>query len=160
MSSNHPLLVDVKNNFSKIKPDYANIPLREGDSAYTENKAAITLCLKDPHTGTHYDMNTIMYVALHELAHMITPQQGHGAEFKKNFADLLNTTAYGKERVITYWNVGRAISSHILIHKNRADYGKKLFKARLRGIDTPPLETKGGRKACKYVNSVLNGLSS
>jgi len=31
-------------------------------------------------------------------------------------------------------------------------------KARLRGIDTPPLETKGGQKAYKYVKSVLNGL--
>jgi len=35
--------------------------------------------------------------------------------------------AYERERVITYWNVGRAISSHLLIHKNRADYGEKLF---------------------------------
>lgn len=92
-SSNHPMLDEVRQNFSKIKPEYAKIPLREGDSAYTENKAVITLCLKDPHTGQFYDMNVIMYVALHELAHMISKSQGHGSEFRTNFANLLRDGA-------------------------------------------------------------------
>jgi hypothetical protein len=92
-SSKHPLLDEVRDNFSKINPKYTEIPLIEGDSAYTENKAAITLCLKDPKTNTYYDMNTIMYVALHELAHMVTSSTGHGKEFKKNFANLLRTGA-------------------------------------------------------------------
>lgn len=35
--------------------------------------------------------------------------------------------AYDRERVITYWNMGRAISSHLLMHKDRADYGESLF---------------------------------
>ena len=34
---------------------------------------------------------------------------------------------YERERVITYWNIGKAISNHLLIHKNRADYGNRLF---------------------------------
>lgn len=92
-SSNNPKLAEVRANFSKLNPEYGKIPLREGDSAYTENKEVITLCLVDPDTSTYYDMNTIMYVALHELAHMISKGHGHGDEFKANFASLLRDGA-------------------------------------------------------------------
>ena len=95
VSSNDPMLKQVRDNFSKINPRYASIPLRSGDSAYTENKEVITLCLINPDTGQYYDINTIMYVALHELAHVITPpgEEEHGEKFKKNFADLLRKGA-------------------------------------------------------------------
>ena len=94
LSSKHPMLDEVRSNFAKIDSKYANIPLREGnDGAYTENKSLITLCLKDPKTGEHYDMNTIMYVALHELAHMVSKSYGHNDEFKKNFTELLKRGA-------------------------------------------------------------------
>lgn len=92
-SSKHPLLDEVRANFAKIDPKYASIPLRDGDSAFTENKEVITLCLVDPETKLNYDINTIMYVALHELAHVISTSQGHGEEFKKNFASLLKKGA-------------------------------------------------------------------
>lgn len=92
-SSKHPLLDQVRSNFAMIDPKHASIPLRIGDSAYTENKEVITLCLTDPDTNTYYDINTIMYVALHELAHVVSSSQGHGDEFKKNFADLLKRGA-------------------------------------------------------------------
>jgi hypothetical protein len=79
----------VRKNFTKINPEYTKIPLRAGDSAYTENKHVITLCLQDPSTKKYYGINTIMYVALHELSHVITKSKGHGDEFKHNFAKLL-----------------------------------------------------------------------
>lgn len=88
-SNKHPLLDQVRMNFTKINPKYGEIPLRTGDSAYTENKEVITLCLVDPETKKEYDINTITYVALHELAHVISTSVGHGDEFKKNFAALL-----------------------------------------------------------------------
>lgn len=89
-SHDHPILNQVRANFSKIDPEYAKIPLREGNSAYTENKSVITLCLKDPETGKFYDINTVMYVALHELSHMVSKTHGHNNEFKQNFSGLLN----------------------------------------------------------------------
>lgn len=92
-SSKHPLLDEVRANFSKIDPKYASIPLRVGDSAYTENKEVITLCLTDPETKKDYDINTISYVALHELAHVISSSVGHGSEFRKNFNTLLKKGA-------------------------------------------------------------------
>ncbi len=91
------VLNTVRENFIKIRPDYGNIPLYEGDSSYTDNKFSITLCIVDPKTKQYYDMNTIMYVALHELAHIVTPwtdekgkrRKEHDEQFKKNFRKLL-----------------------------------------------------------------------
>lgn len=91
--SAHPMLDQVRMNFAKIDPKFGNIPLREGKSAYTENKRIITLCLVDPDSKVHYDVNTIMYVALHELAHVISKKHGHGDEFKRNFNMLLRKGA-------------------------------------------------------------------
>lgn len=92
-SDDHPILNQVKQNFTKIDPQYSKIPLKEGSSAYTENKAAIFLCLKDPETQEYYDFNTIMYVALHELAHIVSKTQGHNEEFKNNFSNILKKGA-------------------------------------------------------------------
>ena len=91
----HPILDQVRENFRKLDPKYGEIPLLTGDSAYTENKEVITLCIIDPETNTFYDINTIMYVALHELAHVLTPEgkEEHGAEFKENFSKLLKQGA-------------------------------------------------------------------
>lgn len=88
-----PMLLKVRQNFSLLDPDYTKIPLAEGGSSYTENKSAITLCLRDPETGELYDINTIMYVALHELAHVISKNHGHGSEFKDNFEKILKKAA-------------------------------------------------------------------
>ena len=85
----YPKLAQISANYAAIDPVYGNIPLREGSSAYTENKSVITICLKDPQTGHEYDMNTLMYVALHELAHATTREEGHGEAFKARFQELL-----------------------------------------------------------------------
>ncbi len=92
-ATREPMLKRVRTNFTKLSPRYAEIPLLAGRSAYTDNKTVITLCLADPDTGEPYDDNTIMFVALHELAHVITTAIGHGREFRKNFANLLARAA-------------------------------------------------------------------
>lgn len=89
-----PLLQAVRSNFAKLNPNFAKIPLYAGNGAYTDNKEKITLCLTDPVTNKPYDSNTIMYVALHELAHVISRGIGHGKEFMDNF-ERLRTRASG-----------------------------------------------------------------
>ncbi len=90
-SHDHPILDRIRENFGKLDPEYSKIPLRVGDSAYTEDKSVITLCLQDPHTGKYYDMNTLMYVSLHELAHVVSKDAiQHKGSFPKNFAKLLH----------------------------------------------------------------------
>ena len=95
-SDNHPVLDKVREAFMELNPKYGEIPLREGNSAYTENKKTITLCLKIPGTNRYYDMNTIMYVALHELAHVLCKSQGHNAEFKEKFSIILREASRRK----------------------------------------------------------------
>jgi hypothetical protein len=88
----HPVLNEISRRFGMLSPEYGKIPLRKGGKSYTEDKTVITLCLIDPETKDYYDINVLMYVALHELSHCITKADGdqsHGDEFKNNFASLL-----------------------------------------------------------------------
>jgi len=89
---NHPVLNEISRRFSLLSPKYGNIPLKSGNKSYTEDKTIITLCLVDPETKKYYDINILMYVALHELSHCVTKADGtqsHGDEFKNNFVSLL-----------------------------------------------------------------------
>jgi predicted metal-dependent hydrolase len=89
------LLNTIKENFSKINPDYSRIPLSiDPTGAYTEDKKRIAICLKDPKTGKYYSENTLAYVSIHELAHVVTKSyeekfNNHGPQFKSNFNQLL-----------------------------------------------------------------------
>lgn len=91
-SEKHPVLDEVRRRFAAINPKYGKIPLRSGPESYTQSKSAITLCIVNPDNNQFYDINSIMYVALHELAHVITKADGedsHKEEFTENFAFLL-----------------------------------------------------------------------
>jgi predicted ATP-binding protein involved in virulence len=91
----NPVLDEIRKRLTKINPKYGKIPLRTGNKSYTEDKSAITLCIKDE-KGQYYNIDVLMYVTLHEVAHMLTKAEGddsHGEEFKQNFAKLLSTAA-------------------------------------------------------------------
>lgn len=92
-SDKHPILDELRRRITLLDPELAKVPLKIGDSAYTENKETVTLCLQNPTTGKFYDMNTLMYVLLHELAHVKSTTIGHKGEFPKRFADLLSKAA-------------------------------------------------------------------
>ena len=60
-------------------------------TAYSENKGEkMAFCLnKTKNTDTLIDLNTLTFVAIHELAHTMTKSVGHKQEFWKNFKFLL-----------------------------------------------------------------------
>jgi len=65
-------------------------------TTYTVNKDEMHICLRTRDTNENiYDINLLMYVILHELAHMCNynknsiPIQGHGIEFKYIFSILV-----------------------------------------------------------------------
>lgn len=62
-------------------------------TSYSENKGEkIVLCLRDKHDPPEYpliDKNTVMFVVLHEMAHLMTASTGHTQEFWSNFRRLL-----------------------------------------------------------------------
>jgi len=63
----------------------------ESDAAYVINKKNMSFCLqKRKDKLVLEDLNLITYVALHELAHIMSIEVGHGNEFIKNFEFLLN----------------------------------------------------------------------
>jgi predicted metal-dependent hydrolase len=72
---------------SKNILDY--IYIQYGPQSFTINKKNISLCLKNNKTGIYYDENSLMYVVLHELAHVICPDIGHTDRFKIIFDALL-----------------------------------------------------------------------
>lgn len=59
-------------------------------TSYTVNKGEkIVFCLRYKVINTIHDMNTLMYVVIHELAHVGCPEYGHTPLFKKIFKFLL-----------------------------------------------------------------------
>ena len=69
----------------------------ESDAAYVINKQHMAFCLQDaPYPGSNVkttsleDTNLITYVCIHELAHMMSAESGHGSEFVLNFKFLLD----------------------------------------------------------------------
>ena len=58
-----------------------NLVMVEDNESYTINKKVIHLCTKDPRNGRYYDKNTLMFVVLHELAHVLCSDIGHTDSF-------------------------------------------------------------------------------
>lgn len=59
-------------------------------TSYTINKGEkIVFCLRHKTINSIHDMNTLMYVVIHELAHVGCPEYGHTPLFKKIFKFLL-----------------------------------------------------------------------
>lgn len=78
---------------SRFDPDQ----ISEGDydvryTTYTLNKGEkIVFCLRSREQQEEiHQHNLILFVAIHELAHIMTESHGHTEEFKKNFKFLLN----------------------------------------------------------------------
>ncbi len=63
------------------------------DTSYSENKGQkIVVCLRDKTNPPKYPLiekNTVMFVMLHEMAHLMTETIGHTQEFWSNFKRIL-----------------------------------------------------------------------
>jgi predicted metal-dependent hydrolase len=59
-------------------------------TSYSVNKGEeLSVCLKSKKTGELHQINLLMYVVIHEMAHFGCPSIGHGDEFKKIFKKFL-----------------------------------------------------------------------
>ena len=57
--------------------------------AYTINKGdTISICLRQPN-GQWVDINTLMYVLIHEITHIVTHSYGHAQEFWDNMKYII-----------------------------------------------------------------------
>ena len=59
-------------------------------TTYTVNKGEkMVFCLRDRESEKLHKFNLLMFVAIHELAHVASISEGHTDEFKQNFTILL-----------------------------------------------------------------------
>ena len=95
------LVIHLKTNINKFPENMSSIkdlvrrtkvinimetPADEKFTSYTIDKGkVIYFCLRSKIIENIHDMNTLMYVALHEFAHVCTKSFGHTVEFKENF---------------------------------------------------------------------------
>ena len=84
-----PILVEIKDKLRTCFPEIDNTILLKGKKSYTINKKRIHLCLKDE-KGDYYDKNMLMYVTIHELAHVKCSEVGHTDKFYTIFNELLD----------------------------------------------------------------------
>lgn len=103
-----PVLYRLKQKLKMIDPSIENFELYKGNKSYTINKKKVYLCIKDEN-GNYYDDNTLIYVFLHEIAHVLCTEIGHTDGFYDIFNDLLDKAAglgmyNGKPIVSNYCN--------------------------------------------------------
>ncbi|NDE13739.1 hypothetical protein EBZ80_02295 [bacterium] len=83
-----PMLQTIKDSLRPLHPRVESIDFFEGKKSYTINKKRIYLCLKDKNEE-YYDQNMLLYVAIHELAHVLCDEIGHTAKFNRIFQEQL-----------------------------------------------------------------------
>jgi len=74
--------------------DPSNISEGSNESQYTsytiDKGEQMVFCLRDKDTSKLHELNLLMYVSIHELAHVGCDSIGHNEEFQRNFDFLLD----------------------------------------------------------------------
>jgi hypothetical protein len=95
----HPDNEKVQRLMQKFNPTKISETLPTSEyTAYSENKGEkLAFCLDRKKNGTELiDENTLTFVAIHELAHIMTISEGHKQEFWVNFKFLLENATTAK----------------------------------------------------------------
>lgn len=67
-----------------------HIPRTTVNTSYVLNKGdMIKICLRDPQTKIFHDFQTIVFVNLHELSHLLDREYGHNISFWRGFKTIL-----------------------------------------------------------------------
>lgn len=91
MMAKYPTNEDISRLYNNFNPDaISEGSVDSGYTSYSVNKGEkIIICIRQKN-GEFVDKNTIMYVATHELGHLMTKEIGHTDTFWSNFKFLLN----------------------------------------------------------------------
>ena len=85
--------------FENIRESWKN-----DSTSYSINKGEeLVFCIRDKINNSIHDINTLMFVAIHELAHIITDELQHTDKFWKNMKSLLQRAKdMGLYRYVNY----------------------------------------------------------
>jgi len=108
LEKKHPNHEDVKRFVRRMD----NVKIEEskneeGTSSYTVNKGELmSICVRfKPDNSKFHSDNTMWFVIIHELAHVMSVNEGHGSEFIKNFKFLLKESeSLGMYEPVDYSN--------------------------------------------------------
>jgi hypothetical protein len=92
MKQKYPSNEDVQRLVKNFNPQKISETLPTSElTAYSENKGEkLAFCLnKTKSTATLIDLNTLTFVAIHEMSHIMSKSIGHKQEFWQNFKFLL-----------------------------------------------------------------------
>lgn len=85
-----PVIDQLKKILTPVHPSFQTLALYKGDKSYTINKEKVFMCLKDENNN-YYPLNMLVYVLLHEMAHLLNKKDiGHTEEFYRIFDQLLD----------------------------------------------------------------------
>jgi CHASE3 domain sensor protein len=92
IAKNNDVLIQVIERVKGLHPAIEDIEFQSGNKSYTINKSKVYLCIYDENKNP-YPLNMLVYVMIHEIAHVITESIGHTQEFHDNFEMLLEQAA-------------------------------------------------------------------
>ena len=79
-------IILLNKNFNEERTKISETLLTSVGTSYSVNKGEeIVFCLRNKKTNDFYNINMIMYVAIHELAHLACPEIGHTELFREIF---------------------------------------------------------------------------
>lgn len=115
-----PMIQHLSKDIELIYPDITkhNIIILGANDTFTENKKKIFICLRNKQ-GEYYDYNTLLYITIHELAHVLTSSyDNHGEQFTETFSKLLfrakELKLYDPTKEMKYDYCG---TKHLIQHK-------------------------------------------
>ncbi len=79
-NEHNELIQKLKQDLIYLSPVAKDIIIYEGDQSYTYNKQKVYLCLYKKN-GEQYPYDSLIYVAIHELAHVLCDETGHTEKF-------------------------------------------------------------------------------
>jgi len=90
----YPDNTDIKRLTIKYEEDnIRETNINDNGTSYSIDKGEeIHLCLRDKKSLELHKINILMFVTIHELAHIMSKSYGHNEEFNKNFIFLLKNS--------------------------------------------------------------------
>ena len=88
---NDPAIQRLLKRLLPVFPELNRVKvMRSPSTSYTLNKYKVYLCIRNKVTKKLFTDNTMTYVLLHELAHALNVNYGHGSTYRSIFRSLLN----------------------------------------------------------------------
>lgn len=97
-----PYITQLEDNFTQSRTVIYETDPASNLTSYSVNKGEeLSVCLKSKKTGKLHEINLLMYVIIHEMAHFACPEIGHGKLFIKIFEkfakEAIKIGIYNKE---------------------------------------------------------------